>query len=48
MNTITTTLNLGRPSLWSRRTLADWLFAALVVGGAAYAFRRYGAAMDGY
>ncbi|MBT9594532.1 MAG: c-type cytochrome biogenesis protein CcsB [Vitreoscilla sp.] len=48
MNTTTTTLDLGRPSLWSRRSPADWLFAVLVIGGAAYAFRRYGAAMDGY
>ncbi len=48
MNTTTTTLDLGRPGLVGRRSPADWLFAALVAGGAAYAFRRYGAAMDGY
>ncbi|WP_374568829.1 c-type cytochrome biogenesis protein CcsB [Ideonella sp.] len=48
MNTTTTTLDLGRQSLVSRRDPLDWLFAALVIGGAAYAFRRYGAAMDGY
>ncbi len=48
MNTTTTTLDLGRHSLVSRRGPLDWLFAALVIGGAAYAFRRYGAAMDGY
>lgn len=48
MNTTTTTLDLGRPGLIGRRAPLDWLFAALVVGGAAYAFRRYGAAMDGY
>jgi cytochrome c-type biogenesis protein CcsB len=48
MNTTTTTLDLGRQSLIGRRAPLDWLFAALVIGGAAYAFRRYGAAMDGY
>lgn len=48
MNTTTTTLDLGRQSLMSRRSPTDWLFAALVIGGAAYAFRRYGASMDGY
>jgi cytochrome c-type biogenesis protein CcsB len=48
MNTTTTTLDLGRQSLVSRRDPLDWLFAALVIGGAAYAFRRYGAAMDVY
>jgi len=48
MNTTTTTLDLGRQSLMSRRSPSDWLFAALVIGGAAYAFRRYGVSMDGY
>jgi cytochrome c-type biogenesis protein CcsB len=48
MNTTTTTLDLGRHSFVSRRDPLDWLFAALVIGGAAYAFRRYGGAMDGY
>ncbi|MFZ5550615.1 MAG: c-type cytochrome biogenesis protein CcsB [Pseudomonadota bacterium] len=48
MNTTTTTLTLGRPSLWGRRQPLDWAFAALVIAGAAYAFRRYGAAMDIY
>jgi cytochrome c-type biogenesis protein CcsB len=48
MNTTTTTLDLGRPGLVGRRDPLDWLFAALVVGGAVYAFQRYGAAMDGY
>ncbi len=48
MNTTTTTLDLGRAGLVGRRSTADWLFAALVVGGAAYAFQRYGAAMDVY
>ncbi|MEO8298848.1 MAG: cytochrome c biogenesis protein CcsA, partial [Burkholderiales bacterium] len=44
----TTTLTLGQPSFWARRSLFDWLFAALVLGGAAYAWQRYGGAMDGY
>jgi cytochrome c-type biogenesis protein CcsB len=48
MNTTTTTLDLGRPSLVGRRSTLDWVFAAMVILGAAYAFRRYGAAMDGY
>lgn len=48
MNTTTTTLTLGRPSLWARRQPLDWAFAALVIAGAAYAFRRYGTAMDVY
>ena len=39
---------LARPALLGGRSLFDWLFALLVVGGAAYAFRRYGAAMDIY
>jgi cytochrome c-type biogenesis protein CcsB len=44
----TTTLTLGRPSLWSRRSPLDWAFAVLIVLGAGYAFNRYGGAMDGY
>ena len=48
MNTTTTTLDLGRQSLVGKRSTLDWVFAALVVAGAAYAFRRYGPAMDGY
>ncbi|MFZ2987250.1 c-type cytochrome biogenesis protein CcsB [Ideonella sp.] len=44
----TTTLKLGKPSLLSQRSLADWLFAALIVLGTGYAFQRYGQAMDGY
>jgi cytochrome c-type biogenesis protein CcsB len=44
----TTTITLGRPGVFSGRTLFDWLFAALVVGGGAYAFHRYESAMDVY
>jgi cytochrome c-type biogenesis protein CcsB len=44
----TTTLTLGRPGLFSQRSLFDWVFAALVVLGAGYAFSRYNASMDGY
>ena len=46
MNTATT-LELGT-SLWSRRNWQDWVFAALVIAGAAFAFQRYHAAMDIY
>jgi cytochrome c-type biogenesis protein CcsB len=48
MNTTTTTLDLGRQSLVGKRSTLDWAFAALVIAGAGYAFRRYGPAMDGY
>nr|MBA2722883.1 c-type cytochrome biogenesis protein CcsB [Methylibium sp.] len=50
MNTTTqsTPLLLGQPGYFVRRTALDWLFALLVVVGAAYAFSRYGAHMDGY
>ena len=44
----TTTLTLGRPGLFSGRTAFDWLFAALVIGGGAFAFQRYQGAMDVY
>ncbi|HET6599780.1 MAG TPA: c-type cytochrome biogenesis protein CcsB [Burkholderiaceae bacterium] len=48
----TTTLTLGRAprplSLLSRRSVFDWLFAALVVGGGGYAFSRYLGSMDVY
>jgi cytochrome c-type biogenesis protein CcsB len=46
----TTTLDLGKPAGggWFRRSAYDWAFAALIVLGAGYAFRRYGAAMDVY
>jgi cytochrome c-type biogenesis protein CcsB len=44
-----TTLILGRrPGLLARRSLYDWLFAALIAGGAVFAFARYHAAMDSY
>jgi cytochrome c-type biogenesis protein CcsB len=46
----TTTLDLGKPAGggWLKRSAYDWAFAALLVLGAGYAFRRYGAAMDVY
>jgi cytochrome c-type biogenesis protein CcsB len=37
-----------QPGYFARRDVGDWLFAALVVAGAALAFVRYGAAMDYY
>ncbi|MDO9436182.1 c-type cytochrome biogenesis protein CcsB [Hydrogenophaga sp.] len=36
------------PSYFARRNVWDWLFAAFVIAGAAWAFMRYNAAMDGY
>ncbi|MEO6030427.1 MAG: c-type cytochrome biogenesis protein CcsB [Burkholderiaceae bacterium] len=48
----TTTLTLGRAprplGLLSQRSVLDWLFAALVVGGGGYAFSRYLGSMDVY
>ncbi len=44
----TTTLTLGRPSFWARRSWFDWLFALLVLAGGAYAWQRYHGSMDGY
>jgi len=44
----TTTLTLGRPGLFSGRTVFDWLFAALVIASGAFAFQRYQGAMDVY
>jgi cytochrome c-type biogenesis protein CcsB len=48
MTTSTTTLDLGRPSPLFKRSLWDWLFALLVLGGAGFAWQHYGAGMDGY
>ena len=45
--TSATTLNLS-PSLWARRNWLDWVFAALVVAGGAWALHRYNGAMDSY
>ncbi len=45
MNTATLSLN---PSFLSRRNWLDWVFAALLAGGAVFAYSRYGAYMDGY
>jgi cytochrome c-type biogenesis protein CcsB len=47
MNTATTTLTLNPPFL-SRRNWFDWLFAALVIAGGAYAFANYAPYMDVY
>jgi cytochrome c-type biogenesis protein CcsB len=44
----TTTLTLGRPGLFHGRSAFDWLYAAVVLLGSAYAFSRYGASMDVY
>jgi cytochrome c-type biogenesis protein CcsB len=41
-------LTLGRPHPLARRSLFDWLFAVLVLGGTAYAFNRYQGSMDVY
>ena len=53
MNTTTApkTLVMGRPGLvgsMAKRSAFDWVFAVLVMLGAAYAFARYHAAMDVY
>ena len=56
MNTATQTIELKRGqggealegSYFARRNVWDWLFAALVMLGATWAFIRYSAAMDGY
>ncbi|MCW5669966.1 MAG: c-type cytochrome biogenesis protein CcsB [Hydrogenophaga sp.] len=36
------------PGYFARRNVWDWLFAVFVTAGAAWAFMRYNAAMDGY
>ena len=56
MNTATHTIELKRgqsgerlsPGYFASRNVWDWLFAALVIAGAATAFALYGASMDGY
>ena len=51
MNTTTTTTLLGQPGMGGfvgRRSAFDWLFAALLLGGAGFAFLRHGDAMDVY
>ena len=45
--TTTTTITLNE-GFFARRSLFDWLFAALVAAGAIYVLQRYGSAMDGY
>ena len=44
----TTTIAMGRPGPLSGRSPFDWVFAALILVGAGYAWQRYGAAMDVY
>ncbi|MEF7614370.1 c-type cytochrome biogenesis protein CcsB [Aquincola sp. MAHUQ-54] len=44
----TTTLTLQGQRRFTRRSAFDWLFAALVVAGAAFAFNRYAGSMDVY
>jgi cytochrome c-type biogenesis protein CcsB len=44
----TTTLAIGRPGLLSGRGLFDWVYAALVLAGMAFAFARQGWSMDVY
>jgi cytochrome c-type biogenesis protein CcsB len=56
MNTATQTFELKNnrqgtgmgPGYFARRSVWDWLFAALLIGGAAWGFMRYDAAMDVY
>ncbi len=56
MNTATQTIELKRrhhsdglqPGYFARRDVWDWLFATLVLAGSAWAFIRYGAAMNIY
>ena len=57
MNTATQTIELKRgqadgaslqPGYFARRNVWDWLFAALLLAGTAWAFMRYGSAMDVY
>ena len=49
---VTTTETMGGRSgaaaTLVRRSPYDWLYAALLVAGAGFAFSRYGASMDGY
>lgn len=47
MNTATTTLTLN-PGFFSSRGWFDWLFAAIVIAGGAYAFASYAPYMDVY
>ena len=40
--------DLQKPSFWKTLGIVDWIWAALVAGGSAYAFNRYHALMDAY
>lgn len=44
----TTTLDLNAPGYFARRSGFDWLFAALVIAGAGFAFSRYSGGMNEY
>ena len=48
MNTATASINLGRRGYFAQRDWQDWVFALLIIGGAGFAFSRYGNSMDGY
>ncbi|MDC8784788.1 c-type cytochrome biogenesis protein CcsB [Roseateles koreensis] len=56
MNTASTALKpglapsktLGRQGYFTQRSVADWLFAAMILGGGLFAFQRYGVSMNGY
>ncbi len=48
MNTTTTSLALGRSSLFGKVTLIDWFFSVLVASAVAYGALRYSAFMDEY
>jgi cytochrome c-type biogenesis protein CcsB len=39
---------MDKPSFWQRLNITDWLWAALVVAGTAFAFTRYASYMDIY
>ena len=39
---------MDKPSFWQRLKLTDWLWAALVIIGTAFAYTRYSVHMDAY
>ncbi|MDB6002247.1 MAG: cytochrome assembly protein, partial [Rhizobacter sp.] len=39
---------IGRPGPFSQRSAYDWLYAAMLIAGAVYAFSRYAGSMDYY
>ena len=48
MNTATTTTLTLHEGYFSRRSIFDWVFAAVVTAGGLFAFSRYAAYMDVY